>query len=318
LEITLDQSTTAAFRKEGKFKCPEFKIVLIDGKKYLLKPPTHFFLDDGTWLSKEEAFDDMLSTIAPEHQEEVAKEISPDTMYDVASEKNDNEERADRIARYLNVSKAHAMAVDWNGTPCIAYAYLGDEVRDCGFGSSIKILEQEMEGKKGQQVDLAKIAVFKFITSASLDDGQFLQQPSGRVYVSDISISNTLPALSTPEEVFDDLIHTRHEYFIPKLEVRVHQLQGLRSPELREMYDQLENCTLEKIHELMKVDDRMLTEKQRIVAEHLLSRFHIAGKLFRVLAEKPELALIVSDPNKFTTETRERARKEILASLAQS
>jgi hypothetical protein len=298
--ITIDEEGTKGFRKEGRFWQPNFKVAWIDFRKHLLKTSQEFATPDGTWLDRKSAQQQLEASGAETG-------VTADAIYERNADHFKSEEQAFKMARLLHLNMAETKAIDFNGTPAVAYGYIED-ARDCGYGGGIQFASEGSPQLAGQQETLAKAVLLKFLIQENGDGCQFLQDKSGSVYCSDVATHDLPPQDLTVKRGLAEISRQgpgTEVYFANTVEAARNQLSGLDSAGFRETLDSLADISPENIARAVADDPDNPSEKDLRFGISVANRAHVAVPLFHLLAENKEEAIRTVNPIK--PESRERA-----------
>lgn len=246
------------------------RIARIGSKKFLIKTGIQF-LD---WNTK--AF---ISTEAARLQEKDNPYIDENIEGAIRSIRG--EEQASLLADYLGVPMPKTRYVEVEGTPCVALDFI-EGVVDRGYGSGVVFAERG--GKEQEQrVALTKGAIFKYVLQLSGDDGQYLQDPEGNVYISDISY---LPVSTIDTNPLGEILlghSTGLQFFASGKEECRAQLEGVWDEEAQELLKKLEQVTSKELSEIIYGDTNHVSQVRGLV-----ERCRDARRLFTALAQDEE------------------------------
>jgi len=284
--ITIDEEATEKFRKEGRIKAPNFKIVRMGARQFLLKTSIWYLDQEDNWINSDRA----ASLYNPPNG---LKE--DDDSYDMEYRRRMfNEQRAYHVAKLIGASMAETKYVDFNGTPCVAYEYLGN-VRDRAWGRGI-VFSENADLLRQQEDALAKGALLKFLLNDHEDGGQYLQDEKGELYISDIgAIAN---------EEIDDInnrkallqIFEHRLFFGLDLEALAHQLAGMSRQDYNNLLQELSSKSQEDILNNIAISMESPTEDEKLLALQIATRARIAATLFPILAQNPEDVIMMLNP----------------------
>ncbi len=306
-ELTIDEEASLAFKKEGKYAVPNFRIAYdAKGNKVLVILPIHFVRQQ----TREIRTPEEVNGIHPE-------------LIDLYQYRFKQTEGAWILSDELGVPMAETRAAELNNLPVITFRYI-EGVEDRGYGANVQFSEDPSVREK-QEADFAKGAIMQAIllSDPRSDNGQYLQGPDGQIYLSDILIEEGRPGETiNTQRLFDKVAlqgEERHGGYFTRAEPALrHQINGLTTPEAQALLTELNKLDEERLAELLpevKEEDRA----------QLLQRARSAVPIFRTLAMNPEDTQKMLNPvtgrnqRKYSPEVQQEATaklREIIELLA--
>lgn len=276
--LTINESESGSFLKEGRCPVPNFRIAYDEkGNKFLLKTSI-FLVGENEKLLKENDFTN------PEEYREIVWGLMA-------------EEIAWKLGQIIGVPMAETFFVEIEDTPFIAYKFI-DGVNDIGFGGGdINFDTNNQEQLKKQELALAKGALLKFLLGGSGDNGQYLQDPSGNIYCSDIHFSPQQPL--TEKRLLAEIAQlglSGYGYFIPRLKNLEHQINGMNLPEFRKILENLESLDLGLVIKIISTHPENPSEEDKVNAESFIDRARRAKTIFTLLLENPNDTIRMLSP----------------------
>lgn len=228
--------------KEGRYADPAIRRAQIGDKQLILITPIHFTDGSGGFLTEEDFL-----------ESEAGNKWAEDSLKQIEAAMH-GEERASLLADFLGVPMPTARYALIDGTPYVVSDFL-EGAKDKGFGRDIEFIDDGRE----QALALAKGAVLKFLLAAHGDPGQYLQDKEGNLYLTDIGF---LPQVKNGDDPLAELFDTgsSRSFFATSEEPLRRQLEALRSDELDELFDLLDEVTPEQLSDVIYGDQAHLGE----------------------------------------------------------
>jgi hypothetical protein len=285
-QLKIDQSPVL---KEGKICVPYLKIAYLGNEKFLLKTSPFFVDKNNRILTKDEFF-------------KLPDFPKPEELYRNLRRDLKGEHLAWLLAKHIGVTMADTYYVEIDGIPFVAYRFLEGAV-DCGFGGLNLQFSRDPLKLKEQQMALAYGALFKFLIDARGDQGQYLQDREGKIYLSDIFISSD-PSFNSVreaenlrsllEQVMEQNFYTG--YFATARVALEHQLTGISMPEFQKTLEYLEEISPSTIVKLISENPNNPSEDDLLLAEKIARRAHGARRIFNLLLKNKGDAICILNP----------------------
>ncbi len=284
-KITIDPDASQSFLKEGTHRVP-YMLVAVDakGNRILLKSSA-MFCANGSLLPH----DKIIPTLTQYTDNPLDEYVH--IVKDLRAE-----EAAYEIAKLINIPMAETRFTTVDQVPFVAYAYIEGAV-DIGFGNGVLKFSQEPSLLQHQEAALAGGALIKCLIGGWGDNGQYLKDESGNMYISDIRLIQDSDI--TSQKLLADIAKQSIDgmgYFITNITNLQHQINGMGTVIFQQNLRQLSQLTPEKVLPIFMSDPTCTPDKARERAAMLVNRAHTVARLFTILSSQPENTIKMLGP----------------------
>ncbi len=278
--LKIDLEATARFYESSHEGSNPMRMATNDfGEKILLKTSIAFKDDDEKNSIAKLSLDNLRAFV----DSFTDTRYSPtfESEYEANLENLFAEEQAARLAKRLGIKMPDAQLVIIDEMPFIAYEYI-EGIKDTSMGVGVKISE-DLTKRKEQETALAAGALLRLLLK-TVDGGQFLQDPDGNVYLSDLGVINLYN--SDSQLSFEASLS---DFFIPRSEeMLAHQIAGAATPEFAEIEAKLEKLTLDEVIGILARNPNKPTENEIAKAQSIIDRKKFVLELFAEIKKSPK------------------------------